>query len=151
MRPGDIFLVCLFACFLLQRGVGWLASRRKWRVKLSAEAGVTNNSLSHSKGYKHITALAARFVCFQPPGFTMLKQLCKPRIMFSLLSPHILTFSCMLKLICGVKRSDMIHPNNYQPISVFPVAFEITLKGVVQVQWISYSRDHNIFFPYQVL
>lgn len=73
----------------------------------------------------------------------MLKQLCKPRIMFSLLSPHVLTFSCMLKLIYAFKTGGRIDPNNYQP-----VVFEITLKGVVQVQQTFYWRYHNIFFPY---
>lgn len=78
----------------------------------------------------------------------MLKELCKSRIIFILLSPHVLSFSFMLKLIYAFKSSDMINPNNYQTISVLPVVFEVTLRSVVQVQWTSDSRDHKIFFPY---
>lgn len=34
IQVTSFLFVCLFDSFLLQRGVGWLASRRKWRVKL---------------------------------------------------------------------------------------------------------------------
>jgi len=49
----------------------------------------------------------------------------------------------MLELIYAIKISDIIDLNNYQNIAILPFAPGISLKGVIQIQGISSSRDHT--------
>lgn len=88
------------------------------------------------------------FVCLKLPGCAAFQQYCGCWITFVYHVPTYKSMSCHLVLCQRQSRFSkagaMVDPNNHQPISVLPSAFEITLKSLVQVHWASCLRDHEI-------